>query len=55
MKPLQAALMALCALALLWGVWVLYAAGRPVWAAAFLATGSMLWWVYASSRTMAWR
>ena len=55
MKLLRMALLALCAVVLLWGVWVLYAAGRPVVAASVLAVGSLLWWVYASSRTMAWR
>ena len=42
-------------LPLLWTVFGLYQAGRPVWAATALALGSVTVWIYASARTLAAR
>ncbi len=55
MKVIRTALAALGALALLWAVTALYLSGQPVWAATTLALGSIVWWVYTSSKTLAWR
>lgn len=49
------AMTAAVVLALLWLVWGLYQAGRPVWAASTLALGSLTIWIYASARTLAAR
>ena len=48
-------LTAVAALSVLWLVFGLYQAGRPLWAASALALGSITVWIYASSRTLAAR
>jgi maltose/maltodextrin transport system permease protein len=49
------ALTAVSALALLWLVFATHAAGQPLWAVALLAIGGIVIWVYAGSRSVAWK
>jgi len=51
----RVALTVVSALALLWLVFAAHAAGQPLWAVALLVIGSVVIWVYAGSRSVAWK